>query len=172
VLNTPNLITLVRILLIPVFLLLFWSDIPNGILYSMIIVGISGLTDMIDGYLARKYNMITPLGEVLDPLADKLMIITVMTSLYLIGKLPSWLVLLVLVKEVVLVVGGVFLMFKKRIIVSANFYGKAATALIYLALFFGAFGLDGKSATALFAGVASVIALANYIYGFTQRQEF
>jgi len=171
VLNLPNLITIVRILLIPVFLLLFWSGIPNGVIIAMIVVGISGITDMVDGYLARKYNMITSLGKILDPLADKLMIITVMTSLFLIGKLPSWLVILVLVKEMVLVLGGVFLIFRKRIVVSANFYGKAATVLIYLALFFGAFELNGRTAMALIAGAASVIALINYMYSFNRRQE-
>ena len=70
--NFPNLLTTIRIILVPLFIYIFFSPMKNNILYGTIILFIIGLTDILDGYIARKYNMITKLGTILDPIADKL----------------------------------------------------------------------------------------------------
>lgn len=166
--NLPNLITLVRILLVPVFLLIFWSAHPDRIFLSMSIAALAGITDVLDGYLARKYKLVTTLGKILDPAADKLMVLSVAISLYLIGRFPVWLVLLIIAKEIVLVLGSLFLVFKEKTEVSASVYGKAATFFIYLALFAEAFKIPGSLIFALIAALSSVIALTTYSKNFIQ----
>lgn len=133
--NIPNLLTLFRILLIPVFIAVFNSNIENNTLIALGIFLLAGLTDLLDGYIARKYNMITRLGTLLDPLADKLMLITVLICLALKDYFPLWIAALVIIKEAAMIGGGVFLYYSKRsIVIPANLYGKAATAAFYLAV--------------------------------------
>jgi len=170
--NLPNMITVIRILLVPVFLIVFWAAGPHRVLWGMLILAVAGITDVIDGYLARKLHMVTPLGKILDPLADKLMVISVMTSLFMIGRFPLWLVVLVIVKELLLVTGSLFMVIRKHLQVSANFYGKAATIAIYAALFFSAFKITGDALVTVLAGIVSVIALSNYALSFVRRRTY
>lgn len=168
--NIPNAISVVRICLVPVFLALFWSSSPYRIELGMAVLALAGLTDVLDGYLARKFHMITPLGKILDPMADKLIVITVMTSLFLVGKLPLWLVVLVIAKDLLLAAGSFFIVFKEKIQVSASVYGKAATISVYIALFAGAFDISGSTFAAVIAGFVSLLALSNYINSFIRRR--
>ncbi len=170
--NVPNLITVIRIMLVPVFLIIFWAAGPHRVLWGMMILAVAGITDVIDGYLARKLHMVTPLGKVLDPLADKLMVVSVMTSLFLIGRFPLWLVVLVVIKELVLVIGGIFIVIRKHLQVSANFYGKAATIAIYAALFTSAFKIPGSSVITVIAGIISIVALSNYVLAFMRHRTY
>ncbi len=169
-LNLPNMITIVRFFLVPLFLVTFWSPSSSRILLSMGVVAIAGITDIVDGYVARKYNQVTPLGKILDPVADKLVIITVMISLFLEGKFPLWLVVLVLFKEMVLVFGGIFLVLKEKFEISASIYGKAATLSVYMAIFSAAFEITGSIIIAGMAGLISILALTNYINGFIRQR--
>lgn len=169
-LNLPNLITIMRIILVPVFLLVFWSADSHAILWGMVIVALAGATDIADGYLARKFNLITPLGQVLDPAADKLMIVSVAVSLFLVGKFPFWLLVLVLVKEIILILGSSFLVLKEKLEISANNLGKAATVTIYSAIFFSAFGIQGKTLIAFVAGLVSLLALTNYLLTYLRQR--
>jgi len=104
-LNTANLITLLRVLLAPpiVLLLLYRPQHPYNVSYNMlagVIFIIAALTDKLDGYYARKYDNVTRLGQFLDPLADKLLILPVMTALCYRGLLPLWVLIVVFVREV------------------------------------------------------------------------
>ncbi len=132
-LNIPNILTMIRFMLIPVFVYSFFSASENNYIIAAIIFVIAGLTDILDGYIARKYNLVTNWGKLLDPLADKAMQLTVVFCLAYERLLPSWVVLIVLAKELLMVVGG-FWLYKKQIIISANWYGKVATVLFYLAI--------------------------------------
>jgi cardiolipin synthase len=169
-LNLPNTITSIRILLVPVFLIFFWTSNPYHIYFGLGVLAVSGITDILDGYLARKYNLITPLGKILDPLADKLMVITSMVSLFLIGKMPYWLVVLIISKELCMFVGSFFLVVKRNVDISANIYGKTATFAIYMALFTGGLDIIGNKIIAGIAGVLSIIALLNYITRFSHTE--
>lgn len=171
-LNLPNTISAIRILLVPVFLWMFWYSSGHHILPGMFILAVAGITDIIDGHLARKYNLITPLGKILDPMADKLMILAVMTSLFLVGRFPFWLVVLIVFKELLLVVGSFFVVIREKAEISANVYGKAATISVYLALFSSAFKIPGSGIIAGFAGIVSVLALSNYVRIFIRRRAF
>lgn len=137
--NIANLITLVRFFLIPFFIYNFFY-IPNGNVYAAIIFIISGITDVIDGYIARHYNQITKIGILLDPLADKLMILTVLTCLWLKDIIPFFIILVILIKEILMVIGAVILYKKRDVAISANKFGKATTVLFYIAIIFSIFG--------------------------------
>ena len=168
--NLPNLISILRILLVPVFWVVFWSPGPHHIALGMSIFALAGLTDIIDGYIARKFGMVTELGKVLDPLADKLMVITAIFSLYQVKLLPVWLLILIIAKEAFIIIGGLFIMFGYRVRVSASKYGKAATVSLYIAIFYAAFNLAGSVFVNVIAAIISLAALINYIYGFTRHR--
>lgn len=132
--NIPNLLCVLRIFLVPVFIYVFFSPLENNITISFAIVILAGLTDVLDGYIARKYNLVTKLGIVLDPLADKMMMLTVLVSMTVKGMLPLWIIVVVALKESALIIGALMLHKNHEIVVPANVYGKAATASFYLAI--------------------------------------
>ena len=120
----PNVLTIIRMLLIPVFVLLFFreEEIRTG---ALCVFCAASLTDMLDGYLARKLNQITDFGKLFDPLADKLMVLTAMVCQTFWGPLPLIAVIIVAAKELVMVLGGVF-MLSRDVVVYSNYFGKAA----------------------------------------------
>jgi cardiolipin synthase len=132
-LNIPNILTTIRFLLVPVFVYFFFSDLENSYFISAIIFIFAGVTDVLDGYIARKCNMITKWGKLLDPLADKLMQLTVIFCLTYRGLVPLWAIYIILTKEILMVLGSI-LLYRDEIVVSATWYGKAATVLFYLAI--------------------------------------
>lgn len=136
--NIPNILTMIRFALIPVFVYSFFY-IYNGNIYAAVIFLISGLTDVLDGYIARHYNQITKLGILMDPLADKMMIITVLASLWIKGIIPFFIILIIIVKEITMIVGAFILYRKKEIAIPANKFGKASTLLFYIAIIFSIF---------------------------------
>ncbi|MEG0230300.1 MAG: CDP-alcohol phosphatidyltransferase family protein, partial [Oscillospiraceae bacterium] len=133
--SIPNILSYVRLLLIPVFIYVFYTATieKNSTLYivSTIIVIISGLTDWLDGYIARHYNMITQLGKVLDPFADKLTSITVVACLCFKFDFMIWLLILYIIKELTMIICGLFLIKKKVKIDGAKWFGKLATFVFY-----------------------------------------
>ncbi len=124
----PNILTTVRLFLVPLFAYLMLGT-QNLYAAAMVLV-LSGLTDIVDGYIARRYNMISNFGKVYDPFVDKLMQITAVICLVLREVIPIWLLLLVVIKEVTMIISGAVLYFRK-IVVSSNWYGKAATVVFY-----------------------------------------
>ena len=99
VFNLPNSITLIRLAVIPVLFLLLLS--PGRILSMIIAVLfiIAAITDLIDGYVARKYNIVTTMGKFLDPIADKLVVTTAMIMLIPIGRIPAWIVAIIIMRD-------------------------------------------------------------------------
>lgn len=97
--NIPNLLTLLRIFLIPLFVLFLLVNIPYGDYLAAFIFSVAALTDSLDGYLARKRKEITKLGIILDPLADKLLITAALISLVELGRLSGWVAIIILGRE-------------------------------------------------------------------------
>ena len=118
----PNVLTILRMILIPVFVVLFFKGLKMA---SLGVFCAASLTDMLDGYLARKLNQITDFGKLFDPLADKLMVITAMVCQTFWGPLPLIAVIIVAAKELVMVLGGMF-MLNKGVVVYSNYFGKTA----------------------------------------------
>ncbi|BCS81100.1 CDP-diacylglycerol--glycerol-3-phosphate 3-phosphatidyltransferase [Anaerocellum diazotrophicum] len=133
--NLPNILTILRFLLVPIFTAVFFSHLKYNYILALIIFLLSGLTDILDGFIARKYNMVTQFGKLFDPLADKLMILTVLWCLVLKEYIPPWVFYIVLAKEIFMILGSALLYGKIKIVVSANIYGKISTFLFYIAIF-------------------------------------
>lgn len=160
-LNVPNMLTLFRLFLIPVFILFFFSGISNSFLYSIIIFLLAGFTDILDGYIARKYNLVTKWGIILDPFADKLMLITVLSCLVVNSYVPIWVLIVVALKEIVMISSGTYL-FTKGTIIPSNVIGKIATLLFYVSIIVLSFNVTIGNYLLYAAVLGSIIALLNY----------
>ncbi|HVO67309.1 MAG TPA: CDP-diacylglycerol--glycerol-3-phosphate 3-phosphatidyltransferase [Syntrophales bacterium] len=98
-LNFPNRITLLRIAIIPALFFLLLSPGQNGSLAIAILFIMAALTDVLDGYLARKYEIVTVMGKFLDPIADKLIVNTAMILMIPIGRIPAWIVAVIIIRD-------------------------------------------------------------------------
>lgn len=124
----PNILTTVRLVLVPIFAYCMLGA-KNFYLAALIFV-LSGLTDVVDGYIARHYNMITNFGKVYDPFVDKLMQMTSIVCLVFVEIVPVWLLVIVIIKEVsMIVIGGI--LYLRKIVVSSNWSGKLSTVVFY-----------------------------------------
>ena len=102
--NLPNKLTVCRVILIPFFVFFLLFD-PASVSFKWIALGIfvvASLTDMLDGKIARKYNLITDFGKFMDPLADKLLVCSAMIGLIELGRIPSWIVIVIIAREFVI----------------------------------------------------------------------
>lgn len=130
--HVPNALTIIRFLLIPVIVI----SIFNGdYIIAFIFFTISGITDIADGCIARKFNLISNFGKLMDPLADKLTQIATIASLTLKDIIPIWILAIVLLKELIMIAGASFL-YGKDVVVYSKWYGKLATVLFYVAIVF------------------------------------
>ena len=128
--HIPNTLTIIRFLLIPLIVLYIFTG--NYIL-AFVFFTISGITDIADGFIARKFNLISNFGKLMDPLADKLTQISTVASLVFTNIIPIWILLIVLLKEFIMIVGASFL-YGKDVVVYSKWYGKLATVLFYIAI--------------------------------------
>ena len=179
--HVPNILTIIRFLLIPFILVYIFTG--NYIL-GFVFFTISGLTDIADGCIARKYNLISNFGKLMDPLADKLTQIATLTSLVVVKIIPLWILIIVISKEFIMICGASFL-YGKDVVVYSKWYGKLATVLLYFAIVFSLlikqFALTGIWSNidmTLFclAVIATLFSLAMYIKdlykkGFIDKQD-
>lgn len=132
----PNILCYLRILMVPLFLhIYFTADEQSDYYIATAVVMASGLTDFLDGQLARRLNMITDLGRIIDPLADKLMQFAMLAALTIKVNYMYLLVILLVVKEVLTLLTGFFVMkYAKRRLNGAKWYGKVCTAILYVVM--------------------------------------
>ena len=126
----PNALTVLRFLLIPIIVI---ACVQGQYILAIAVLSISGLTDILDGTIARKYNYITDFGKLMDPLADKATQISLLTTLFIKGAIPIWILAIVVLKEFCMVSGASFL-YGTELVVSSKWYGKLATVLFYVAM--------------------------------------
>lgn len=132
----PNILTIFRLALVPVLWVLMLGCKDNQA--ALFVFMLANFTDILDGYLARKTNSITDFGKLVDPLADKLMVLSVLITLLIRGIIPWPPVLLMTVKEVYMIVSSAIL-YKRQIVVHSLFVGKFAQTAVCLALFLSFF---------------------------------
>lgn len=131
----PNLLSIFRIILVPVFIFVVLSGIGNAYMLGMFVFLLAGFTDVLDGYLARKYNCTSVLGKILDPLADKMMVASALVCAVIEELVPLWLALAYIAKELAQGVGGFLFYNKVKDMIPSNILGKAATTAFYLTIF-------------------------------------
>lgn len=127
-LNLPNLLTMGRILVIPVVLLLLDRGTPEDCLIAALVYSAAALTDLIDGWLARKMGVVSVLGKFLDPLADKLLVMAVLVYMVPMGRMPEWAVVLLIAREIS-VTGLRSIASSEGVVIAAGDDGKSKTAL-------------------------------------------
>lgn len=131
-LNLPNALTMFRLLLVPAFVVVYFS-MPQTRWLALVVFICASLTDMIDGYLARKLNQITWFGKLMDPLADKTMCLSMLYCLASTNYIAWWVLGTVLVKELYMICGAAY-MFSKRLVAKSDMIGKVATFLFVAAI--------------------------------------
>ena len=126
--NLPNKLTILRVLLIPVFVVLlladFWGKWLDYLALAVFII--ASLTDMLDGMIARKYNLITNFGKFMDPLADKLLVCSAMICLLDLGRIPAWVVIVIIAREFI-ISGFRLVASDKGVVIAAGYIGTAKT---------------------------------------------
>ncbi len=124
------------------------------------------LSDLLDGYIARKFSMVSELGKVIDPLADKISVIAISLCLLIIGKLPLWFIIIVVMRDVIILAFGLYLSSKKDIRLMSNFPGKIAVFSIGLVLLFAVIDSSSLSGlmNVLYAVSVALIILSSYLY--------
>lgn len=130
--HLPNALSVVRLAMVPLFVWLFLADfIPMAVVVFIA----AGATDVLDGYIARRFSCTSTLGKILDPLADKFMQMAAFLCLWYRDYVPFWMPLAYLVKELATAVGALVIFRKTKFVVKSNFFGKLATVLVFGAVF-------------------------------------
>lgn len=159
IINVPNALTLVRILLLPVVV---WRFVLGDTTGALIAYMTAMLTDALDGIIARKTNQITALGKLLDPIADKLSLVTLLGLFVSEGEIPLWVLAIILFKEVMMVIGGGVAL-KHGIVVYALPIGKITTVTFVLSMLARFLSMPSPADILLWISVAlSMVALVWY----------
>jgi CDP-diacylglycerol---glycerol-3-phosphate 3-phosphatidyltransferase len=167
--NLPNKLTCLRVCMIPffVFFMLFPMEGNTGHYIALVIFILASLTDFLDGKIARSCNLITNFGKFMDPLADKLLVCSAMICLLSVGKLPTWVVIIIIARE--FIISGFRLVASDAgIVIAASYWGKFKTAsqmfmIILLILDLGGVFTVINQIFIYLALVLTVISLIDYI---------
>lgn len=126
--NLPNKLTIFRVILIPFFVFFLLTDVlgANGDYLALVIFIVASLTDMLDGKIARKYNLVTNFGKFMDPLADKLLVCSAMICLVDLKLLPAWIVIIIIAREFI-ISGFRLIAAEHQIVIAASMWGKFKT---------------------------------------------
>ena len=166
--SIPNLMSYFRILLIPVYCVMYMrAESPQDFFWATAVVLLSSLTDLFDGMIARRFNMVTELGKVLDPVADKLNHAALAFCLATRYKLMWALLVLMLVKEGYMAVMGIYFLKRGKMLDGAMWYGKVCTATLFVGMLILFFCFDLSQSAAnfmiLFMMAVMIFTLAMYI---------
>jgi CDP-diacylglycerol--glycerol-3-phosphate 3-phosphatidyltransferase len=132
-LNFPNILTMIRILLVPVLVAALLEKTPGGDLLAAIVFAVASLTDALDGHLARARNSITTFGKLMDPIADKLLIIAALVALVSLGRLEAWVAMVIISREFTVTVMRMAVT-QQGVIMAASTLGKIKTVVQVLAV--------------------------------------
>ena len=124
--NLPNKLTLLRVFMVPVFLLMMYLDIPFNLFWALVIFAAASITDAVDGHLARKHNLVTNFGKFMDPLADKLLVCSALICLIQSGQLPAWVVVVIISREFI-ISGFRLIASDNGVVIAASYWGKFKT---------------------------------------------
>ncbi len=164
-----SILSVSRIILLVPFAYFLLSDVPDARIWAAVIILLAVVTDFLDGYLARARHEVTEFGKVVDPIADKIVTGVATILLAWIGDLEWWVAAVVVLRDVLILIGGLVIRNKKRIIVQSNWPGKIAVSALAVLVFLSVIRPEGwewfRTATLLFAMLTAALSLALY----TQR---
>ncbi len=132
--NLPNVLTVLRILLVPVLVVALLNETPNGDLLAAIVFAVASLTDAIDGYLARTRDAITSFGKLMDPIADKLLIVAALLALVSLDRLAGWVAMVIIARELTVTITRMHAT-QQGVIIASTAWGKAKTIVQVVAIF-------------------------------------
>ena len=166
--NLPNKLTMFRVILIPFFVLFMLADITGVDKWiALAIFIVASLTDLLDGKIARKYNLVTNFGKFMDPLADKLLVCSALICLVEMAKLPAWMVIVIIARE--FIISGFRLVASDNgVVIAANYWGKFKTTFQMLMIIVllldlgGVFDMIGQILTWV-ALILTVVSLVDYV---------
>jgi CDP-diacylglycerol--glycerol-3-phosphate 3-phosphatidyltransferase len=132
--NLPNVLTVLRILLVPVVVVALLGETPNGDLLAAVVFAFASVTDWVDGYLARSRGSITTFGKLMDPIADKLLVVAALVSLVSLDRLQAWVAMVIIARELAVTMSRMAAT-GQGVVIAANRWGKVKTALQVLTIF-------------------------------------
>ena len=167
-LNIPNALTMLRILAVPVIVVALLDETPNGDVIAAVVFALAALTDGLDGYIARRREQVTTFGKLMDPLADKLLVVAALISLVSLDRLAAWVAMVIIAREFA-VTGLRSVAAERGVVISASWLGKVKTALqvgaIFALIAFEPTPLVGRSARLRWRSPMTVICGADYFFG-------
>jgi len=171
--NAPNLLTMLRVVAVPVIVVALLDETPDGDVIAAAVFALAAFTDGLDGYIARRRKQVTTFGKLMDPLADKLLVIAALISLVSLDRLAAWVAMVIIARELA-VTGLRGLAAEQGLVISASWLGKAKTLLQVTAIF-ALIAFDPSPLWAdllLYAAVAvTVISGLDYLLGLRRRIE-
>ena len=169
--NLPNVLTVARIIAVPVIVVALLDGTPNGDVIAAIVFALAAISDGLDGYLARSRDAVTTFGKLMDPIADKLLIVAALISLVSLGRLAAWVAMVIIAREFA-VTALRAVAAEQGVVISASWLGKAKTILQVAAVFALIIWEPAPLAVDLlvYAAVAvTVISGADYFFGIRRR---
>lgn len=172
-LNVPNLLTVVRILLVPVLVVALLEQTNGGDLLAAIVFAAASLTDAVDGYLARVRGSVTTFGKLMDPIADKLLIVGALITLVSLSRLQAWVAMVIIGREFAVTILRVGVGAGQGVVISASLFGKAKTVL-QVAMVMVLIAVGGRPAwveALVYVTVAvTLLSGADYFFGLSRRR--
>lgn len=172
--NLPNKLTVLRILMVPFFVFFMLTDVAGDASkwIALVLFCVASLTDLLDGKIARKYNLVTNFGKFMDPLADKLLVCSAMICMIETGKLASWFVIIIIAREFI-ISGFRLVASDSGIVIAASYWGKFKTVfqmVMIIVMILNLGGVFGIIETILMwiSLVLTVISLVDYVAKNTQ----
>src|SRR5882672_6573020 len=172
-LNLPNALTLLRILAVPVVVVALLGESPNGDAFAAAVFALAAATDGLDGYFARSRDAVTTFGKLMDPIADKLLIVAALVSLVSLNRLEAWVAMVIIAREFAVTVMRAIAA-ERGVVISASWMGKVKTVLQIAAVFalIAANPAPAWVNALVYAAVAvTVISGADYFFGLRRRLE-
>jgi CDP-diacylglycerol--glycerol-3-phosphate 3-phosphatidyltransferase len=172
-LTLPNVLTVVRILLVPVIVVALLEETPNADTIAAVVFAVAAFTDGLDGYIARARGSVTNFGKLMDPLADKLLIIAPLISLVSLDRIAPWIAMVIITRELAVTMLRMVAV-ERGVVVEASWLGKLKT-ILQVAAIFAAITFEttppGVDALLYAAVVATVVSGADYFFGMRRHME-
>jgi len=140
--TASNMLSFLRVLLVPPVVYCLTTEFPYNRLWATALIVVAVLTDVLDGYLARRLHQVSELGKIIDPLADKIAAVAVTLVLAWNGEIPVWFVSVVVLRDVLILIGGIYIQKKKNIVAQSNWLGKLAVAVLTGYVFLTVLNID------------------------------